>query len=335
MAGPVDKPDGFPQGPPPKASVLMITFNHAKFIAQALESALDQVTSFDYEIVIGDDCSTDGTREIVQRYRNQYPTRIKLRLHAKNLGGYGKNNFIDAFFQCRGEYIALLEGDDYWLSPHKLQKQIEFLDCHPDFSVCFHPSLCVNDDGTPLAHFTDSAIVGAVPQKEFYTLEDLLQGDFMPTQSVVLRAGLVRVYPQWFFVPRRSDWLIFVLHAEQGYIGRIDEVMGAYRIHAEGIWTSMDAVEQVKDSIVSLEMFNAHFEYRYAELIRHVLSREYCSLGGVRMLRGEWPQAAYALTKSFMMSPFNRFIDHSTILKQLLKKGLAAWRKFLRASLGY
>src|SRR3712207_1086613 len=101
-----------------KVSVLMLAYNHEKFIAQALDSALMQQVNFDYEIVIGEDCSTDNTRDILIRYQKEYPHRIRLLLPEKNLGMH--DNLIQTFKACRGDYIAFLEGDDYWTSPNKL-----------------------------------------------------------------------------------------------------------------------------------------------------------------------------------------------------------------------
>ena len=118
-------------------SVLIITYNHARVIADAIDSALGQVTSFPYEIVVSEDCSTDGTREIVEQYERRHPEHIHVLYSARNLGG--TENFVDAYRVCRGEYVALLEGDDYWTSPSKLEKQVAFLSRRPECSMCVHP----------------------------------------------------------------------------------------------------------------------------------------------------------------------------------------------------
>lgn len=109
----------------PLVSVWMITYNHEKFIAQAIDSVIMQKTNFDYEIVIGEDCSTDRTREIVLEYKAKHPDKFKLLLQEKNVGMM--QNFIVTLKTCNGKYIALLEGDDYWTDPLKLQKQVDFL----------------------------------------------------------------------------------------------------------------------------------------------------------------------------------------------------------------
>src|SRR4051794_3890726 len=119
-----------------KVSVCMITYNHERFIEQAVASALTQATSFEYEIVIGEDCSTDRTRNILIELQRANPDKIRLLLPEHNLGA--QRNFVQTLDMCRGQYIAYLEGDDYWTSSAKLQQQVDFLDQHADFAICFH-----------------------------------------------------------------------------------------------------------------------------------------------------------------------------------------------------
>ena len=120
----------------PKVSVCLVTYNHEKFIKQAIESVFMQKTDFDYEVVIGEDYSTDNTRKILSQYQMRYPHRIKAIFNNKNVGPV--ENFIRTLSTCKGKYIAYLEGDDYWTDAYKLQKQVDFLDKHPDYSLCFH-----------------------------------------------------------------------------------------------------------------------------------------------------------------------------------------------------
>ena len=110
----------------PVVSILSITYNHEKYIAQAIDSFLMQETDFDFEIVIGEDCSTDNTRQIINQYKEKYPEKIKLLTSASNVGP--NHNFLRTFEACQGKYIALCEGDDYWIDPLKLQKQVDFID---------------------------------------------------------------------------------------------------------------------------------------------------------------------------------------------------------------
>ena len=138
-----------------KVSVLITTYNQEDFIAQAVGSALMQTVDFPYEIVIGEDASTDQTREIVLRFQQKYPDKLRVLLRdaadaerdrAAGLGG--KGSFVNCLAACKGQYVALLDGDDYWSSSHKLQKQVDFLDQHPDFAISFHNAKAIIDDGT-------------------------------------------------------------------------------------------------------------------------------------------------------------------------------------------
>ena len=146
------------------------TYNHAGFIAQAIESVLDQQVDFDYDILIGEDCSTDGTREIVLTYRDRWPDRIKLLLSDQNAGNDGRTLLRRMLETASGDYLALFDGDDYWTSPLKLARQVSFLDHHPECALCFHQTTVVYEDGSqPPQPFCIPA------PKPFSTVSDLLQ----------------------------------------------------------------------------------------------------------------------------------------------------------------
>src|SRR5215207_1776851 len=133
----------------PKVSVCLITYNQVDFVTAAIESVLSQHTSFATELVIGDDHSTDGTRDILLSFARRLPARIRLLLHDSNRGLV--RNFSETFTACRGEYVALLDGDDYWTASDKLERQARFLDTHPGCSICFHDAavLLGNDQFCP------------------------------------------------------------------------------------------------------------------------------------------------------------------------------------------
>ena len=119
-------------------SVWMLPFNHEAYIRQALEGVLMQQTSFPYEIIVGDDCSTDNTRTILLEFQSRFPDRVRLRLARENLYSKNLKQSVGVFGACRGEYVALCEGGDYWTNPQKLQKQVDFLEANPDFAGCLH-----------------------------------------------------------------------------------------------------------------------------------------------------------------------------------------------------
>ena len=128
-----------------KVSIAMITYNHERFLKEALDSILCQKTNFPFEVVIGEDCSMDNTRKIVQEYEEKYPDIIKPLYHKKNKGMIG--NVYEVLMNCTGEYIAFLEGDDYWTDINKLQKQVDFLDVNKDYFMVAHECSMVDIEG--------------------------------------------------------------------------------------------------------------------------------------------------------------------------------------------
>src|ERR1051326_1917625 len=151
----------------PKLSIALTTYNHSAFIGQALDSILRQQPGFDYEIVIGEDCSTDGTREIIKGYEMHFPNVIRLLPQTANLG-YVKN-FDATLKACHGEYIAVFDGDDVML-PGKLKKQIDFMDANPQYVMSGHDvRVFSSDTGKTLR------IIKPFVKKEYYTIEDLIR----------------------------------------------------------------------------------------------------------------------------------------------------------------
>lgn len=239
----------------PKVSVSIITYNHAKYISQALDGVLIQKANFDYEILIGEDDSSDGTREIVKDYRARYPDRIRLFLNDRKnviyLGGKptGVWNFLNNLSHVKGDYIALLEGDDYWIDPLKLQKQVDFLEGHSEYSFCFHDVIVENENGEQ-----NSSELLYKTEKINYDISDLLKSNFIQTCSVVYRRTALPVIPDWFCRTPISDWPLFIILAQQGKIHRLTEKMAAYRVHAGGIWGLKAAKFKYQNTILTAKV---------------------------------------------------------------------------------
>ena len=245
-----------------------MTFNHERFIAQAVESALAQELDVGHEILIADDCSTDRTGEIVRDYQAAHPDRIRLLELERNLG----ENAVRArgTLAARGTYVALLDGDDYWLSRDKLARQVAFLDAGPDYAICFHNALVVYEEPGVEPHpfyggRPDGRLSRPVPPATL-TVERLTVGNFMLTCSVMFRNGLTE-FPEWYFEARIPDWPFHVLNAERGLIGYIDDILSAYRVHAGGAWS--DRISHLRDpedlvAMVSThDAINRHLGFRY------------------------------------------------------------------------
>ena len=219
-----------------KLSVCVLTYNHRQYIAQALESMASQRTKFSFEVLIYDDASTDGTTEIIRRYARKYPQIIKPILQTENQ--FSKGISVAKVFnwpRVQGKYVALCEGDDYWSDPDKLQKQVDFLDAHPDYAVCFHPVVVKWED-----HLHPDSIFPLEKYRFYKTtlgLEDLLKHNFIQTNSVMYRwrftGGDFSAMPD-NVLP--CDWFLHLLHAQRGKIGFLPDVMAVYRRHGGSLW---------------------------------------------------------------------------------------------------
>jgi glycosyltransferase involved in cell wall biosynthesis len=180
----------------PKVSVCVVTYNQEKYIRQCLQSIVDQETDFDFEIIVGNDCSTDGTRAIVQEFANKYPDMVKPIFHEKNIGAY--KNFLFVHTKTTGEYIAHMDGDDYML-PSKLQVQVHFLDLHQECNVVFHRvKVLYEQNGVLLDDLTDVKII----PKGGYTQSAILRHVSVGANSSKMYRASVKVkeYPEFNIV---------------------------------------------------------------------------------------------------------------------------------------
>jgi glycosyltransferase involved in cell wall biosynthesis len=247
-----------------RASVLIITYNHGPYIAEAMECALRQETDFDFELVVGEDCSSDSTREVVRSLERAHPGRVRPLYHASNVGMF--TNLVQTYRACRGEFIAMLEGDDVWSDRTKLQKQVDFLRSHPRHALCFNDALAVNQaDGTSFP------IKAAEAARDFEFL-DLLANNIIPTCTVMYRNGLLKQFPEWLGRLRLCDWPLHLLHAEHGRIGYLPECMSTYRIHAAGVWSKLKVVERCNAIIDMYGQLDAHYQGKYHCLIQMLIN---------------------------------------------------------------
>lgn len=249
-----------------KVSVGLIAYNHEPYIEQAVQGVLAQNTNFDFEIIIGEDCSTDNTRNILLGLQEQHPDKIRLLLNEKNQGMI--RNYVQTLRACNGEYIALLDGDDYWCAEDKLQKQVDFLDQHPDYAICFHSVLKVYEDGSH-----EPKVIRPKDQRTSFDLEDLLASMFIPTCSTLIRNGLIEDLPEFAYSLKMLDWLILALAARHGKIGFLDEVMAVYRVHSSGLWSSMSMMDRLTANIQFLEAINSYLDYQYNDAVQSVLHK--------------------------------------------------------------
>lgn len=293
----------------PKVSVCMIAYNHAAYVRQAIESVLSQETAFEFELVIGDDCSKDATAAICEEFAAR-DHRVRLLPYDRNHGVMP--NLTRTLKACRGEYIAICEGDDYWTDPSKLQKQVHYLNSHPDCAGATHQAQVLVED-KPVRRFRENvpATIGTV---------DLIGGRLFHTASVMFRRPVVDMFSDGPLVLGCDRLLNFCM----SFLGKIhysEEVMCVYRLHGGGM-SSNATVEQMKlelNSIPYLSRLQPAFpKYRY-------LSYVYAAIGLSRSARLH--QKLYFLTLSFVYS-------FSTFPHNLADIGarLLGWRKRPQAS---
>lgn len=287
----------------PLVDVFMPTYNHGSYLAQAIESVLAQKTNFAYRLNIADDCSTDGAQALIKQYAQQNADRIRAIVSPHHLGVLHPDRVSTKVLQsCTGQYVAILEGDDYWTDPNKLQKQVDFLESNPDFAICFHDVKTVNETGAEQPH----SVLPPQP-KQVLTIEDLLDGNFIPTCSVMFRHGLIKEFPDWFTNLRIGDWVLHVMNAQHGKIRYLKEVMAVYRVHAGSLWSSRDRLDQIAETIEVLEHLDAYLGFRYRKKIKASKGRRFFQLAETYYLRGRLSEARTAVRKSLRYSGFRNW----------------------------
>jgi glycosyltransferase involved in cell wall biosynthesis len=250
-----------------KVSVCMITYNHEKFIESAIKSVVTQDANFKFELVIGEDCSNDKTLAICLEMQKQYPDMIRILSHRKNQGMM--HNFVETFNACRGEYIAILEGDDTWAISNKLQLQTDFLDQNPDFTACFTGTVAFFDDTGQTAYH--------IPPEEFrkseLVIEQLIRRNVIAACSITFRKDLI-TFPEWYFSLPFGDWPIYISLAEKGKIGYIDIDAANYRLHQGGNYSRRTSIKNLSDDILFYRVIDKYIITKHHLLILYLIIRK-------------------------------------------------------------
>jgi glycosyltransferase involved in cell wall biosynthesis len=298
-----------------KVSVAFITYNHEPFVAKALDSVLMQ-DGVEFEIVVGEDCSTDQTREVVAGYAGRHPGRIRILPTLNNLGM--QRNVARTLGACGGEYVALLEGDDYWTEPDKLLKQVKLLDHRPGCAICFHNVFVVYEDGRPSHPFR------LEDSKTVFTAEDLAAVNFIPTCSAMLRNRPCIPCPDWLLHMPMVDWPLFLLCAERGTIAYLSDRMGAYRVHSGGVWSSLDRIDVLEKSLLASRTIRANLGGKYGKVMDRSVSRWHYDIARI-LSDGKTPaRAVLHVVESFAACPFHPDLPKGAlweILRKVLLRG--------------
>jgi glycosyltransferase involved in cell wall biosynthesis len=286
-----------------KISVAVITYNHQKYIAQCLDSILMQKGTFELEVIIADDCSTDKTRQIAQAYQEKYPDIFILLPPAANMG-MSKNvkRCLDA---CSGDYIVICDGDDYLTDTYKLQKQLEFLESHPDYALCFNAVMLYFEDENRYAPHSGQLLL----KKNTLTTADLIENNCIGSAcSCMHRASIVRKLPEVIFDNYLGDWVINMACGRLGKIGFIRDWMTVYRIHSAGSWGGRSKVDQHRDMLTAIDIYNQLFSYEYDEQFRRLkaslqhgqITKKY---GNLLIRAIKHPKKAYNILRRTILNP--------------------------------
>jgi glycosyltransferase involved in cell wall biosynthesis len=261
----------------PTVSVVITAFNSESWIERAISSVLQQEISFPIEIIIADDCSTDGTAVIAKRFSEEHSDKVRLILRDKNVGI--QRNYYESFGACSGKYIAWLDADDYWTDPSKLAIQVQLLEKDPTISVCAH-----------VVHWVDlnGEIKKAFPRHKAgrYGMKDILQTAFLPTPSVVFRNGIQKDLPNWYLdIAPVTDWPLWILAVQSGDILLLDRVMAHYQLRPQSAGWGQGLLQNHLADARFYEHVESILPPRYHRLARSEKGKRYESIA--HLLRNE------------------------------------------------
>ncbi len=242
------KQNGKWKGANPILTVMVLTYNHGPYIRRCLESILSQQTNFEFEIVIGEDESSDDTGAICKEYKEKYPDKIYLIQGSRERviyiegGPTGRYNFISTFQRVTGKYVAHVDGDDYWTDPFKLQKQFDILENNPDVSVVFHDKVYIDSEGNQYGN----PMPDLSPGKQIFPSEVVSRSLFMPTSTLMFRR-LETPLPKVFdYIPLGDMFLWYLMGIKgEAYYDKSIGVTMAHR-HTGGVWSMQSTIIRLK-----------------------------------------------------------------------------------------
>lgn len=315
-------------------SIICNTYNHERYIAQALDSFLAQETDFSYEILIHDDASTDRTAEIIREYERRYPDRIFPICQSENQ--YSKGVVISRAFQyprARGAYFAICEGDDFWADTHKLQRQYDYMESHPECTLCICNAAVCATDGRIIGELSPAAEDRIIPTEEV-----ILGRGFCATNSIFSRTRLMQDLPDYFDI-LFIDVVIQMYLASCGTTYCFADKMAVYRKGVEGSWTSRHfadpaaRIRHLQTCIAVNKAFDAETGGRYHEAIESVNTHSafhmYWMKGDFDALKAEKFRRSYQElpTKTKIRFLTQKYFPH---LYVLLNRSLVSARKHFK-----
>lgn len=260
-------------------SVICNTYNHEKYIGDAIKGIVNQKTDFKFELLIHDDASTDHNADIIREYEKKYPDIIRATLEKENQLKHCHITRDIAFPQARGKYIAFCEGDDYWTDMEKLQKQVDFLEKHEDYSMCLHNAVMLDNETG------EKRVLDTFPKDGTYSQEEQISAgmgsDFPAFASYMIRSDLLKNIPDFVFEGRVLDYPLRQYYANCGKVYYFEKPMSVYRVSVAGSYMKSCAENQQFYHTYTLEMinffekFNKYTNKKFDSLIQKKLMSDY------------------------------------------------------------
>lgn len=245
-----------------KINVIMTTFNIEKYVEKSIKSVLNQGTEYAYNLIIVDDCSTDGTIAIIENIINSHPKGNLIELHKNSVNLGVVKNSRKILSLAKAPYVAMIDGDDYWVDKLKLQKQIGFLENNPDFNSSAGIVKKLIEDTGEIKIFRDG---WNHEKKDEYTLRDYLVGPFSQTSSYVYRNNFT--FPEWFNNLQSNDATIFILATNTGKIKYFKDVFSVYRVRNNNYSSNKKAKKSNEKTAYFLNQIDSHFNNKYHKTI--------------------------------------------------------------------
>ena len=271
------------------------------YIGEAIESWLAQETSFPTEIIISDDGSTDGTCDIVRGFIKEHPN-----IRLISTGHIGKMpNFIRSLKESKGKYVALCDGDDYWIDTHKLQKQFDFMESNPEFSECFTNSYVINTDtgGRKIAktHIWDEADTkGLLTHRD----DDNVQMSPGHTSTFFYRNQFLEDYPKWMYGDGMTDFPLYMLMSRFGKAKFINDITSVYRHRPDGVSSKNFSFERnIRRRIYVYKNVNRDFHYRYRKIINPIIADYFFKLGKRLYKTGHYAKGLMSVSQAILIHP--------------------------------
>lgn len=293
----------------PKVSVVCMVYKHEPYLRQCFDGFVMQKTSFPIEILVNDDCSPDGSAKVMREYEEKYPDLFHCIYQEENQYSKGKMAWWEVLFpMAKGEYIAICEGDDYWIDPYKLQKQVDFMDQHPDYVACFHNARVQYDDHVSLFN--------AMNENHYPSTEDIIKRHWFIATPTLFFRNVLREYPEWRGEVLNGDYLLELLLAREGKFYYMDDAMSVYRQDGQGMSSVLkrDKVDMVDRLISLLDKTKPMFDEKYASAFEE-------SIKNYQGIRANYAKEAY-----YEQHPLARAFRPKTY-KRMIKKKLRKWLK--------